>query len=391
MGGRTAVALSLCLLAAAARAQDASPGDDEHVTLRAETGFEYDSNAHRTEIVAGALNPPIVASTVERVVLSGALSDRVADGQSVSMGATLAGKLFNAAGAGDEDVAVAQTALSWQVTPSPSTAVTLSGGYYEAFQRASANLADALERRDFRSLAPTAQLAWAIADHLDLAAMTSYRWFVFKPDRDDDFQAPTAGLELRWARRPERGADWDATASGSVEYRTFGGPALTSHCPALGADIPPGLACSGPDTRHDTFVVGRLELTRVGRVLAGLGYALQDNRSNSTGQTVIRHAFSLRFAAALPGGLTLAARGDLLLAYYSEQQPIGLTPGTFTSVESIDNENRSSVRVDLSRDLSDRLRLFARYTAYVNELTSGSSLSYHRQTVLLSLQGTLDR
>ncbi|HVT08820.1 MAG TPA: hypothetical protein VHO67_15285 [Polyangia bacterium] len=388
-----AVVVLLLVTAGAARAQEEPPPDTERLTARGEAGLEFDTNAHRTEIVAGAVNPPIVSSLVQRVVLSGALSDAIADGQAISMGATVAGKVFDAPEAADEDVAIAQTSLAWQKSLGTQSVLGLSGAYYEAFQRASASLAAAVERRDFRSLTPAAQLTWAAAEHLDLALTGGYRWFVFKPDRDVDFQAPTAGLELRWAHQPDSGADWEATLGAAYEYRTFGGPALTTDCPAPLRDrVPVGLACSGPETRHDTFVMGHVELTRVGRVLAGIGYALQDNRSNSYGETVIRHAFSARVALALPGRLMLAARGDLLLAFYAEHQPIGqVTILSATTVESIDSENRSTVRVDLSRDLTERLRLFARYTFYANELGTDSNLSYRRQTVLLSLLLTVDK
>ena len=60
--------------------------------MRAEVGLEYDTNAHRTEIIAGANNPPMVASPLERLVLAGTLSDQVADGQMLTLGATAAGK-----------------------------------------------------------------------------------------------------------------------------------------------------------------------------------------------------------------------------------------------------------------------------------------------------------
>ncbi len=378
--------LSSLLLAAAARAQDGRAAGDERLTLRGEAGLEYDSNAHRVELIAGAVNPPIVGSLVQRLVLSSALSDVIAGGQAVSMNATLAGKLFDAAAARDEDVAIAQTGLAWQRALRPGVGLGLAGAYYEAFQRASTNLVDALERRDFRSLAPTAQIAWQVTDGLDLSATAGFRWFVFKPDRDFDFQAPTAALDVHWARASDGGADWEASAGASFEDRAFGGPALNGNCPA------PGFACAGPDTRRDAFVAGRLELTRVARVLAGVGYALQDNRSNSYGESVIRNAFSARFAAPLPFGFMLAARGELVFANYPQPPPLGqITVGTSTTVESIDTENRSSLRVDLSRALTDRLRLVARYTAYVNELAMGSPVSYHRQTALLSLAADVDR
>jgi hypothetical protein len=383
MTGRIALALACLLMAATARAQDDEAGDTERLTVRSEAGVEFDSNAHRTEIIAGADNPPVVSSFVERFVLSAGLSDVVADGQAVTMGATFAGKLFDAAAARDEDVAIAQTSLAWQKSLVPGTALTLSGAYYEAFQRASANLADAIERRDFRSMSPTLQLGWRAADRLDLIATGGYRWFVFKPDRDLDFQAPTAAVELRWASPATEGADWQAVAGAGFEYRTFGGPALLGNCPTA------GLACAGPDTRRDAFLVGRIELTRVGHVLAGIGYALQDNQSNSYGEPVIRNAFSARFAAPLLFGFMFAARGELITAYHPQPPPLRQTAvGTFDTIE---NENFSTVRLDLSRDITDRLRLLARYTYYQNELAIGSPVSYHRQTALLSLLYELQR
>ena len=49
------------------------------------------------------------------------------------------------------------------------------------------------------------------------------------------------------------------------------------------------------------------------------------------------------------------------------------------------------MRIDLSRDLSDSLRLVARYTFYANEIVQASQISYRRQTLLLSVTGTLEK
>ena len=373
-----------------ARAETDGAPDTERYTLRAEVGLEYDTNAHRTEIVAGANNPPLVASALERLVLAGTLSDVVADGQILTLAATAAGKIYDAPAAHDEDVAIAQSSLAWAKALAPRATLTLSGAYYEAFQAPAANLIDATERRDFRSLAPTAQLGFVLVERLDLSLSAGYRMFVFKPDRDDDFNAPTAAVELRWSRQTEGDADWEASTGAAFEHRTFGGPALVIDCPPI---VPKGLACAGPDTRHDDFLMSHLDLLRVGRVLVGVGYAFHYNRSNSYGDTVMRHFVTARFAAPLPGGFTLAARGELLLAFYSQQVPIGAVAvgNSFSSVESIDDENRSSVRVDLSHELGDRLRLVARYTFYANELANASPISYQRQTLLLSLTGALEK
>jgi hypothetical protein len=57
---------------------------------------------------------------------------------------------------------------------------------------------------------------------------------------------------------------------------------------------------------------------------------------------------------------------------------------------SIEEENRSSARIDLSRDIGDRLRALVRYTFYANEL--GNNIGeYRRHTLLLSLAFTFEK
>jgi hypothetical protein len=399
MGRPGLAALSLLAMTAAARAQTADAPDTERYTLRAEVGLEYDTNVHRTEIVAGGDNPPLVASPLERLVLAATLSDVVGDGQLLTLGATAAGKLFDAPAARDENVAIAQSSLAWARSLSPRATLTLSGAYYEAFQPPTASLIDASERRDFRSLAPTAQLGLILGPGLDLSFSAGYRIFVFKPDRDDDFNAPALTAELHWVRQSDGDADWEASTGAGYEHRTFGGPVLVpiAACPSWeippGQTLPAGLVCSGPATRVDDFLMAHVDLQRVGRVLVGGGYAFHYNLSNSFGETVVRHIATARFAAPLPGELTLAARAEILFAFYSQPQVIGeIGPGnSFSSIESIDDENRSSVRVDLSREIEDGVRLVARYTFYANEIANTSPISYRRQTFLLSVIGALEK
>jgi hypothetical protein len=388
--GQTLTAISVVAAAATAGAQSEAP-DSERYTLRAELGAEYDTNAHRAEMVAGAANAPVVASPVERVVLAGTFSDVIADGQAIALAATVAGKRYDAHDAHDEDVAIVSSSAAWQKTLGPTTALTVAGAYYEAFQGPPANLVDADERRNFQSVVPTLQLDWAAGERLGVAASAGYRSLVFKPDRDVDFRAPTAAVELRWARQPDSGTDWEASAGAAFERRTFGGPAFVDTCSAAPQ---PGLPCSGPDTRVDDFLMTHLEVTRTGRVLLGAGYAFHYNLSNSFGETVMRHFAIGRLALALPAGFMLAARADLLFAFYRDPVVVGvgpIAPGTVVSVESLEDENRSSARVDLSHDLGERLRLTARYTFYANELGTTAAVSYRRQTLLLSLAFALER
>jgi hypothetical protein len=387
--GHRLMALGAALLAASAAAGQPAraDGDGERYVLRGELGEELDSNAHRTENVAGAIYVAPVSSPVTRVVLTGLLADNVAPGQDLAVSATLAGKLFSAAGARDEDVAIAQNALTWRWTLSPRAALAATGTYYEAFQRESQPLSN--DRRDFRSLAPAARLGVAVGEGAEVGVGLGYRLFVFKPDRDFDFGAPTAGVDLRWARESaDGGAEWEVLGDAAYERRAFAGPALVA-CPSDpgGVSCPPAV---GTDLRTDNFLVARLQLARTGRVLVGGGYALQYNASNSFGETVMRHFVTARFAASLPGGLYVTARAELLLARYRDPVIVAQGNDVGRPFISIEDENRSSVRVDLSRNLTDRLQLIARYTFYANEL-GASQGTYRRQTALLSLAFTVEK
>ena len=71
-----------------------------------------------------------------------------------------------------------------------------------------------------------------------------YRWLVFKPDRDFDFDGPTAGVNLRWLYDAEGGADWEARAGAALEYRRFGGPGARGHVPARRPALPGTRRCA---------------------------------------------------------------------------------------------------------------------------------------------------
>jgi hypothetical protein len=382
------VILAVAVVARAGRAraaEAAAPDDDERYALRAEVGAEYDSNPHRTEILAGApVEPPIVGSPLARLVLSGTLFDTIAPGQSVSLAATAAAKKFATEDASQEDVVIAQSSGAWRLALDDRTRLVVSGAYYEAFQRRSSDPVRDAERRDFRSLLPLVQLGWLPSRALDLTVGAGWRFLVYKPDRDFDFDGPTASVDLRWVGQQDSGPDWEVAGGAALEHRDFGGPALSLE----GACNPPGLPCPSRTPRADDFLTSHVEATRTARVLLGAGYAFHYNRSNSYGETVMRHFATARFAAPLPFDVTFAARAELLFAFYRDQIPVsGIVGNQFVGV---DYESRSSVGGDLSGPIGDHLRLYARYTYYFNEL--GSNLAtYNRQTFLLSLSYTYEK
>jgi hypothetical protein len=383
------------VLAAGGRARAQSDEDlgasTARYTLRAELGTELDTNAHRTEQVnvPGVVNPAPVVSPVGRGVLTGSLSDVVGAGHQVSMSATLASKVFASSEARAENVGIAESTLLWRAPLGRRHALLLAGAYYEAFQPDAA--IDSPDRRDFRSLTPTLRLSRNLGD-AEVGLGGGYRVFVFKPDHSFDFQAPTAALDLRWTHETADGAaDWDAGFRAVYERRAF--PSL-AYVEAVGAcptypECPP---TTGSALRVDNFMIGGLDVSRTGTVLIGAGYALHLNLSNSFGETVTRHFVTARFAAALPADFYLAGRVEVLVARYADGVFIAMTDVAQSGrpFVSIEDENRNNARVELSRNLGERLQLLARYTFYANELGS-AAVSYRRHTALLSLAFTLEK
>jgi len=365
----TGAGLSWCRPAAAT--------DDQQVSARAEVGAEYDDNVHRAEQINGD-RVTIVASGLTRAVVALSAADRLGDRQDVAFSVLGAAKLFAAPAARNENVGVVETAGAWNLRLAPRTRAGLGATYYEALQAGTATERaltaerdGVLEARDFRSVVPSLRALQGLGAGSTLGLSAGYRWFVYKPLRDYDFQAPVVTLEHRLTYETEDGgAEWTMASALSGELRRFSGPRLLS----AGAD--------GSGTRHaDQFVTAQVDVTRTGAVLLGAGYAVQWNRSNSYGEGLLRHVGSLRFAAPLPLGFYLAARGELVLVSYHDRIPLLANPSGVVNA-SIEEETRSEVRAELSRDLGARLQLVGRYVFYANAIGQGQ---YRRQTATLSL------
>ncbi|HVR64666.1 MAG TPA: hypothetical protein VMU50_22355, partial [Polyangia bacterium] len=349
MRRRASALLATACAAATSLALEPSPSAEgtERLFLRAELGAEYDTNAQRTEVV-GSGGPPVVASPLARAVVTAQLSDQIAPGHDIALGAMAGGKLFTKTDARSEDVAVASTSAQYRARLGARASAGLAGFYYEAFQRGVDNvtLAAAGQRADFRSLLPMARLGHALGDGGELVLTAGYRAVVFKPNHDYSFGAPLAALDLRWlTESTDATVDWELGAGIGFEPRFFDGAALVAGTCQAGM---PNQTCApvpndAGTKRADQLYTGHAELTRTGTILLGAGYAVQWNHSNSVGETVQRHFISLRLTAPLPLGFYLATRGDLLIARYAD--PVVLAAIAMNSYYlDIDRENRSSVR-----------------------------------------------
>ena len=378
-----------CLLAitmsVGSRAPAAAAESSERVAIRGELGAEYDDNVHRAEVLSGAVEPPRVGSPVTRAVLGLTSTAALSHGQDVAFSLLGAGKLFLASAARSENVLVVDTAGSWRITTDRRGKLGLSATYYEAAQNVTpAERALSGEARDFRSIVPTLRVLRYLSSGDSLTLGAGFRSFVYKAQRDYDFQAPVFTVEYRLARETADGvADWEMTASTSLELRRFAGERLVSNptgC-AAGSCLP----VVDPTGAHhvDQFLTAQAEVTRTGRLLVGAGYAIQWNRSNSLFESLVRHIGAVRLTAPLPFGLYLAARAELVFVTYPDKLTLA-TSVAGQPITSIEEESRSHLRAELSRDLTGHLQLMARYSYYANALGQSAG-DYRRQTATVSL------
>jgi hypothetical protein len=335
---------------------------------RAEVGVEYDSNPGRAETVEGDRPRPVVpGSPLGRFVLTGDLA-AIRGRQALALSAGLAGKVFQRAEARAEDVLVADASGSWSVRVAERTRLALAGTYYDVFQRAGT------EARDFRYVTPALRLEQAVGEAGALAAGVGYRWFTYKPDAQLDFTAPTAFAVYRqtWPGLQEGAADWEWSALGTGELREFQGQRCTAEaCPA-----------PGQGQRRDQFFTLQVEATRTGDFLLGAGLAGHLNLSNSYGDQLARGLVHVRAVFLLPAELTLSARGELVFTSYRDE--VTLVPDFTTGTQrvSIEDEGRSTLRVELARPFGPHVDLGLRYTFYGNE-AAGGRVHYRRHTALL--------
>lgn len=340
--------------------------------LRLEAGAEHDSNPARLETVKvdGPIGGGVPGSSLARVVTTAELLARPGERQSLALSGGVAAKMFLREPARPEDVIVADARGSYAIGLGEQTNLVLTGTYYDVFQRGE-TVRDA---RDFRSVTPALRLERALGAGRVLAG-GGYRWFLFKPERNFDFSGPSAFLGYRhaWLAVPgETSADWEWGVGASLEARRFAGP----RCLGPGACPPPPPLT----TRADRFLVAHTEITRTGDALLGAGVALHANRSNSFGETLTRLLVHARAVVLLPWELSLSARAELVATDYADPVPVGqaMTSGMLVSIEE---EGRSTVRLELTRAAGTWAELGLRYTFYTNALRA-APIRYQRQTLL---------
>jgi hypothetical protein len=357
-----AVAPVIVLVVCSATAASARPPS---FALRFEGGAEYDTNPTRRETLEGvAEQQPALPSAAARLAVAGDLAHRPTERLQLSLGGGLALRRLMRPEAEGEDMVItdARATVAYAVTDAWMLGAT--GAYYDVIQRAD-SLAEA---RDFRSVAPGLRL-YGPAARGRVALGGGWRWFQFKPEPALDFAGPTASLGYRrtFVSESEAAAEWDWGLGASLEQRLF--PAQP--CPAATACVA---------ARRDRFVALDADVTRTADQLVGGGLSLQHNASNSYGEGLWRLLAHVRLVWLLPLEFSVAARAELVATRYDDHVPVGHDRRTGAFV-TIDDEGRSSLRLDLSRPLDGRLEGGVRYTYYTQ--TPGTAVVHFQRHVTL--------
>ncbi|MBT8491547.1 MAG: hypothetical protein KJO07_00695, partial [Deltaproteobacteria bacterium] len=213
-----------------------------------------------------------------------------------------------------------------------------------------------------------------------------YRWFSFKADPDFDWDGVSAVAGYRgtvWLGDRENEPDVasiDVGVSYRIDRRNYTGLAFRNQCMP---DEPLVPQCSIPTDlgRVDLAHVASAEVSYTGERIYSLRYQLQLTDSNSFTQSFVRHRVDLGVTTELFWDVFMTARGTIQFNQFLDSLLITQDINSQTFV-SIDDENRNSLALVLSRELSKELTLEGRYLFFSNEFAT-QELEFRRQTAYL--------
>jgi len=361
------------------------------LALRLELGAEYDSNATRAEVVAGAsTQDPVVGAAVLRSTARLQLGWRKGPNQ-LRVSGLIGGKVFLDGAVQDQNTIVGQLGVDEQIRLHPRFSLGVSGDYYDVAQQQVlvCTVRSCDRHRDFRS--GSAQLR--LVGHADIAQITlsgGYRGFHWKPDASFDFQSAQAQLQVLVRFDVAHGkSELDLAAGYQLERRFYAGLIDRNVCPP-GDPIEARCLDVGSAERRDWFHQAGLELTWVGPVLLSAGYALQLTSSNSFGQSLLRGIFTVKLGARLPWQIFVTLKGQLLANKYLDPVLLSREVNSQTLV-SIEDENRNAFIADVERPIGKSgVAVEARYSVFTNEL-SAAPVSFLRHVAYLGVTWRFSR
>lgn len=315
--------------------------------IRMESGAEADSNVARVEdekrIAAGAGR---LGARIDHTghLLGGAY---VVDASGLA-------RLVTSSETRDENVMLYVGELRWLY---PIGARSLAAGVHLTAADSFGALGGT-GARTFRNLGGDALLVLGHGEEHHLTLGLGGRDFWYKPDRMFSWRGPVANARLDamlW-QTPDRTRSLELGATLGFEARSYMSTALAGCSPDPSID--PGCTIETPLRRRDRYQRAGLELTWTGGLVATGGYQLTVIDSNSYGQSLIRQRMVATVTMELFGGLFATTTATLQLDQFPDD--ILIDDLQHQELTSLEDENRSSLQILLTRKLSAAWSIEAR-------------------------------
>lgn len=354
-------------------------------SLKLEAGSEYDSNVHRVE-VAGQGGADVVDAPVARFGGRFRFKTRPGKGQRFKLDGYAGAKLFASDSSQSENVGVVSLDGRFDRAFETRRAVLgVVGQYYDAIPWQPFGDTMGAPTRNFSTAMAAADLAIAGPGEHRVRGRVGYRTFNYKPDPDYDWAGEQYGLTYQttiWRGDEEdvEAASFDLNIGYGLGRRRYHGRAFTNAC---AEESPTEPDCFVPTDieRIDLAHSAHGELVYTGDRIYSARYVVRVNDSNSFGQSLVRQRLELGLTTELFWKVYLTATGAVMLNIFLD--PLLLAPDVNSqSFVSIEDENRNSLLLHLSRELGGGWAAEARYAIYSNEFAT-EELSFRRQTAYL--------
>jgi hypothetical protein len=329
--------------------------------VRLESGAEADSNVSRVE------DPARTAAAAGRLGARLDHSAQVLGGTYMADASGLA-RLLSSSAPSDENVMLAAGELRW-LRPFGSS---LAAGFHLTVAD-SFGVPSGTGARTFRNLGGDAMVLLGHGDH-HLTLGVGARDFWYKPDHAFSWRGPVANARLDavlW-QPPERTSSIELAATLGFEARSYMSTALAACSPDQQIDE---CTFDTPLRRRDRYQRAGAALTWTGGLVATGSYQVTVIDSNSFGQSLFRQRIAAAVTAELFGALFITATATLQLDQFPDT--ILIDNLQHQELTSLDDENRSSLQVLLTRKLSPAWSLEARGAIW-RDLGNGAA-SFRRE------------
>jgi hypothetical protein len=354
--------------------------------LQLEGGSEYDTNIHRIEVREGE-EADVDGAPLARLGARHRLAWRRVKSERLALSSYGALKLFATESGQSENVGIvsADGSYEWNLR-GRGALLGLHGSYYDAIPFELADATSSYRGRNFRTASAEGSTTLLADGGHRVSARVGYRAFEYKPDPLFDWAGDHYAIFYSttwWRGDPD--ADPDATsldfnAGYQIERRGYDSSARTSSCADESAADPlcsAGTRLARADLNHSLAA----ELVYTGDRIYSARYELSVNDSNSHGESLVRQRLRAGVTSELGWRLYLTAEATVLVNIYLDPLLLARDEQATTFV-SIEDENRNSLSLHLSRPIGDHWAAEARYAIYSNEFTN-DELSFRRQTAYL--------